>query len=249
MQALEINRSVDLGRRHVAVLFADLSGFTALVESTQPEAVYERVRPIMDQLVSLVCAHGGEIQQVLGDGFMAVFGLNRQGPRRGDEVAMAVRAGLELLAVGGDTHRRPEALPVHIGIESGEVLVSPSWDPARFAVWGRAVTVAKRLCDLAGGGTMHIGPQAFDGGARAALAGVAGPAAPVLAKLRGIVGEVVLHRVTCRAAGCRCLLDDDAGLRAAVGRGRPRRLGATGRARAARRLPGGHTRRAAPGTR
>jgi class 3 adenylate cyclase len=235
----------EVGRRHVAVLFADLTGFTALVESARPEAVYRRVRPIMDELVTLVGAHGGDIQQVLGDGFMAVFGLDR--PARGDEVPRAVRAGLALLAAGGRAHGSAGVLPVHVGIESGEVLVSRSWEPARFAVWGRAVTVAKRLCDLASGGTMHIGPHAFDGGARGALAAVsAGPATPVLAKLQGIVGEVVLHRITCRAAGCRCLPDDDPGLRAAVGRGRPRRHGSLGRARLARRPPGGYGRSRAP---
>jgi class 3 adenylate cyclase len=244
-------RYVDLGRRHVAVLFADLSGFTALVESARPETVYRRVRPLMDELVALVETHGGEIQQVLGDGFMAVFGLDPAD--RGDEVARAVRAGLALLATGGHAE---DALPVHVGIESGDVLVSPSWEPARFAVWGRAVTVAKRLCDLAGGGTMHVGPHAFEGGARAVLAGAqVGPATPVAAKLRGIVGEVVLHRVTCRAAGCRCLRNEDAApgrrIGAAVGRGRPRRTGAGARGReaAARRLTGGHSRRTVPGSR
>jgi class 3 adenylate cyclase len=171
-------------RRHVAVLFADLSGFTSLVESVDPEMVYEVIRPHMDELVTLVKDHSGEIQQVLGDGFMSVFGLRTQD---GDEVARAVRAGISLVSAASDQIGR---LPVHVGIECGEVLVSPSWEPAGFAVWGRAVTLAKRLCDLAGPGTVHIGPRTYE---------LAGPdvrfARPVRAHLKGIVGDVLVRRV------------------------------------------------------
>ena len=78
-------------RTHVAVLFVDLSGFTNLVESVDPEMVYEVVRPIMDDFVALVRAHQGEIQQVLGDGFMCVFGLRTQ---LGDEAIRRCAPGL-----------------------------------------------------------------------------------------------------------------------------------------------------------
>jgi class 3 adenylate cyclase len=72
----------DQRRATVAVLFADLSGFSRLVEAVDPEVVYAVIRPMMDEFVTLVRAHGGEIQQVLGDGFMSVFGL-RGGCGRG----------------------------------------------------------------------------------------------------------------------------------------------------------------------
>jgi class 3 adenylate cyclase len=183
-----VRNHIHVQRRHVAVLFADLSGFTRLVESVDPETVYEVVRPIMDELVALVRAHTGEIQQVLGDGFMSVFGLHSQD---GDEVARALRAGVALVAAGSEQDTR---LPVHVGIECGEVLVSPSWEPAGFAVWGRAVTLAKRLCDLAGPGTVHIGPGAFE------LAGQSVEcASPTHANLKGIVGDVLVHRVVTSA--------------------------------------------------
>lgn len=172
-------------RAHVAVLFADLSGFTKLVESADPETVYEVVRPIMDEFVALVKAHGGDVQQVLGDGFMCVFGLRRQ---PGDEAIRAVRAGVALVAAAAN---QPGRLPVHVGIECGEVLVSPSWESAGFAVWGRAVTIASRLCDLAGPGTIHIGPRAFE------LAGLdVGLAKPVRARLKGMPREVLARSMT-----------------------------------------------------
>src|SRR6185436_9272886 len=103
-------------RAHVAVLFTDLTGFTGLVGSADPERVYEVVRPIMDEFVALVDAYEGDIQQVLGDGFMCVFGLRG---RHGDEALRAVRAGVALVEAAAQNRG---SLPAHVGIECGEVL-------------------------------------------------------------------------------------------------------------------------------
>jgi class 3 adenylate cyclase len=102
-----IRVAIHLGteRTRAAILFADLSGFTALVESSRPETVYRRIRPIMDELVSVVTEHGGDIQQVLGDGFMAVFGLRAQRADAGpysEPVEHAVRAAIALVRAGAD---------------------------------------------------------------------------------------------------------------------------------------------------
>ena len=52
------------GRRtSAAVLFADLTGFTQLVETVEPEIVYQVVRPLMDDLVAIARRHGGEISR------------------------------------------------------------------------------------------------------------------------------------------------------------------------------------------
>jgi class 3 adenylate cyclase len=187
-----------IARRYAAVLFVDLTGFTALVDSVQPEAVYERVTPILDELVLLVTEYGGAIQQVLGDGFMAVFGIGARPEDPDDIVAHSVLAGMELVRAAGEL---PGGLPVHVGIECGEVLVSTSWEPARFAVWGRAVTVAARLCDLAGPDTLHIGPQAAERGGRRILQGWQGGTLAVRrARLKGISADVTLHGATWHRA-------------------------------------------------
>jgi class 3 adenylate cyclase len=196
-----LNGTTDISaqrRTHVAVLFADLSGFSGLVESVDPETVYATVRPIMDESVTLVDAYGGDIQQVLGDGFMAVFGLRTESGGLADNDALRAVAGSDALravrvgmALAAATANKPGRLPVHVGIECGEVLVSPSWKPAGFAVWGRAVTVASRLCDLAGPGNIHIGPRTFE------LVGPdIGYTPPVRARLKGTRGHVLVRRVT-----------------------------------------------------
>lgn len=169
-------------RRGAAVLFADLSGFTRLVETVEPEIVYQVVRPLLDDLVAIASRHGGEIQQVLGDGFMCVFGLHET---RGDESERAVRAGLAMVGTGGPGVVRPS---VHAGVEWGEVFVTESWPPAGYGVWGRAVNLAQRLCSLAGPGELQIGPGAYSRAGRPA-------AAPDNRPLKGISRPVLSHRV------------------------------------------------------
>jgi class 3 adenylate cyclase len=165
-------------RRCAAVLFADLSGFTELVETVEPETVYQVIRPLMDDLVAIARRHGGEIQQVLGDGFMCVFGLH---DTTGDEAERAISAGLALVTAGG-------AVNVHAGVECGEVFVTPSWPPARYGVWGRAVNLAARLCAVAGPGELQIGPRAYE------LIGPR-PTVPHRTRLKGMAGPVLIHRV------------------------------------------------------
>lgn len=175
-------------RRQVAVLFADICGFTRLVESSDPEIVYRIVRPLLDDLVDCVHRYGGEVQQVLGDGFMAVFGLRRS---FGDETARATEAGYAMLR-----GTRPGRPAVHIGVECGEVLVTRSWDPACFGVWGRAVNLAQRMCGVAGPGELVLGPAAF-----AEAGHLAGPATDALVRVRGVAEPVLTHRITALNAG------------------------------------------------
>jgi class 3 adenylate cyclase/DNA-binding CsgD family transcriptional regulator len=145
---------IDPGPRHVAVMFAEVDGLAGLIESIGAEMAVSRVAPVMEQLVALVLAHAGLVQHIVGGGSMSVFGLNA---KAGDEAAHAVRAGVALVSAAAD--RR--LLPVHVGIECGEVVVSRSWEPAGFAVWGDTVTAAKELCDTAGPGTVLLGPRAL----------------------------------------------------------------------------------------
>ena len=171
-------------RRFAAVLFADLTGFTHLVETVEPEIVYQVVRPLMDDLVAMAHRHGGEIQQILGDGFMCVFGLH---DTAGDEAERAVQAALAMIACGGPQVVRPS---VHAGVEFGELFVTPSWPPAGYGVWGRAVNHAQRLCSLAGPGELQIGPGAFRrSNIRPAMA------RPQRARLKGVPAPVVSHRI------------------------------------------------------
>ncbi len=143
---------IDVGRRCVAVMFADFVGLADMVESIGAEPAFRKVSPMMDRLIAVVAAHGGVVHHIVGGASMSVFGL---GPWCGDESAQLVSAGAALTSIDADLG----ALPFHVGIECGEVVISRSWEPAGFAVWGDAVTVARCLCGSADPGTVAIGPR------------------------------------------------------------------------------------------
>jgi class 3 adenylate cyclase len=71
------------------------------------------------------------------------------------------------------------------------VLVTPSWHPATFGVWGRPVNLAKRLCEVAGPGEVRIGPAAF---ARSEGGALSAEAARI--RVRGFADAVDAYRIT-----------------------------------------------------
>src|SRR5438552_10626497 len=60
-------------RRQVTVVFADLSGFTALAERIDPEEVATVLNDCMKELIEAVYEHEGMVHQIIGDCVMAVF--------------------------------------------------------------------------------------------------------------------------------------------------------------------------------
>ena len=81
-------------RKLVALVFADLSGFTALASSLDPEEVSAFIRPGLAAMQEIVKDFGGTVPHVMGDGFMAVFGVpttHEDDPERAVRAALAVR--------------------------------------------------------------------------------------------------------------------------------------------------------------
>ncbi|MHB8513709.1 MAG: ATP-binding protein [Actinomycetota bacterium] len=142
-------------RKHVTVLFADLAGFTSLAEKLDPEDVTELLLPAMASLQDTVESFGGTIVQVAGDGFFAVFGAP---DAQEDHAERAVRAAFAVRE-RAHTSNLPE---VHVGVNSGEVFISPSDDRAGFTLYGDAVNVASRLCDIAAPGVILCGEGTKD---------------------------------------------------------------------------------------
>ena len=78
-------------RKQVAVLFADLSGFTALSEKMDAEDVSNLMNALWEHLDAVISQHGGQIDKHIGDAVMALWGVNQA---REDDTERAVRAGL-----------------------------------------------------------------------------------------------------------------------------------------------------------
>lgn len=131
-------------RRRVTVVFADLSGYTSLSERTDPEDVRELVDGCLGLLGEVVERHGGSVNQVMGDGIMALFGAP---VAHEDDPERAVRAALEMQRRAADQADRFGGLPLRVGINTGEVMFAPLGPQGRReqTVTGDAVNVAARL--------------------------------------------------------------------------------------------------------
>lgn len=133
----------------VAILFADIVGFTGLSETRSPEEVIALLREFHARMQAIVFAHHGTLDKYLGDGLMATFGTPRRGPR---DAANALAAALDMTeAVRAWNVARVENndVPIRIGIglHWGPVVLGDIGDESRleFATIGDTVNVASRL--------------------------------------------------------------------------------------------------------
>jgi len=138
--------------QRVAVLFADLVGFTGWSARATPEAVIRLLRDFHARMVAAVFAHGGTVHKYLGDGLMVTFGTPRPGPQ---DTTNALRCAHGMLAAvdawnAERTARREEPMAVGIGVHHGPVVLGDIGDERHleFAVVGDTVNVASRLQEL-----------------------------------------------------------------------------------------------------
>ncbi|MBS0522612.1 MAG: AAA family ATPase [Proteobacteria bacterium] len=146
--------------KQITVLFADVMGSTTLIEGLDPEQAAARLAPALDAMQEAVRRFEGSVVRVQGDGIMAFFGaLNPQEDH-------AVRACCAALALQTAAKALPgEALPMRVGINSGEVLahtVSTSFS-TDFDASGVTVHIAARLEGLAPAGGIVISPTTLRG--------------------------------------------------------------------------------------
>jgi class 3 adenylate cyclase/tetratricopeptide (TPR) repeat protein len=144
-------------RRQVTVLFADLSGYTAVAERMDPEAVKSLVDRALMRLGQEVERYGGTVDKYIGDNVMAIFGAP---VAHEDDAERAVRAGLGMQAAMSDVN---EGLPsgVHfdlrVGVNTGEVLAGAVGES--YTVTGDTVNVAARLQSAARPGSVTVGER------------------------------------------------------------------------------------------
>src|ERR1700745_937728 len=85
-------------RKTVTVMFADVSGFTALGERLDPESLQQVMARYFAEMRQVVARHGGTVEKLIGDAVMAVFGvpvLHEDDARRAAHAALEMRNVLE----------------------------------------------------------------------------------------------------------------------------------------------------------
>ena len=145
-------------RKVVTVVFADVTGSTALGERLDPEALRRVMERYFDRMAAVIEAHGGTVEKFIGDAVMAVFGVPRL---HEDDALRAVRAAAEMRAALGQLNEELErghgvGLAARIGVNTGEV-VSGDASAGQRLVTGDAVNVAARLEQAAAPGQILLG--------------------------------------------------------------------------------------------
>lgn len=132
----------------LAILFADIRGFTSFAERLPPYDVVHVLNRYFHQVGQAITRHRGEINNYIGDGLMALFGLDTES----DAAMNAIRAGLDML--DAVERLRPylenvytQSFQIGIGVHLGEVVIgSIGYDQTRrMTAIGDAVNFASRI--------------------------------------------------------------------------------------------------------
>ena len=154
---LASRQSLEGERKQVTVLFADIRGSTSLLEGLDPEEAQKLIDPVLRVMMDAVHRYEGTVNQVLGDGIMALFGA----PLAHED--HAVRACYAALAMQEEMRRyrrrlgqsEESGLQIGIGLNSGEVVVRSISNDLNvdYSALGHTTHMAARMQELAAGGT------------------------------------------------------------------------------------------------
>ena len=134
---------------NVAVLFGDVTNFTAYCDKHEPEDVVSRLDALFIIFERIAAKHGLEKIKTIGDGFMAAAGLLHQ---IDDPVGRAVRCGLEMTSTLIDAQLGWE---VRVGVHAGPVVAGVvGQERYQFDIWGDTVNVAARMVGLSAPGSV-----------------------------------------------------------------------------------------------
>ncbi|HEX9387979.1 MAG TPA: adenylate/guanylate cyclase domain-containing protein [Anaerolineales bacterium] len=148
-------------RKLVTVMFADISGFTALSERNDPEQVRALVNACFTWLVPIIEKYGGVVEKFIGDEIMAMFGAPIA---HENDAERALRASLEMMdALVKFNQKHLTSLGMHFGINTGIVVAGGLGSDGRqqYGVMGDTVNVAARLEDASETGQILVGPNTY----------------------------------------------------------------------------------------
>jgi class 3 adenylate cyclase/tetratricopeptide (TPR) repeat protein len=147
-------------RKHVTVLFADLKGSMALLADRDPEEARRLLDPVLERMMEAVHHYEGTVNQVMGDGIMALFGApvaHEDHAVRACYAALRMQRWINLYA---DELQRGGGTPVQIrvGLNSGEVVVRAIGSDLHmdYTAVGQTTHLAARMEQMAKPGSVLV---------------------------------------------------------------------------------------------
>jgi class 3 adenylate cyclase/tetratricopeptide (TPR) repeat protein len=147
-------------RKQVTVLFADIKDSTELIRGLDPEAAQQLLDPALQRMMEAVHRFEGTVNQVLGDGIMALFGApiaHEDHALRACYAALAMQTAMQAYT---DEVRRTHGLEVRlrVGLNSGEVVVRAIGNDLHmdYSAVGETTHLAARMEQLATPGSIRL---------------------------------------------------------------------------------------------
>ena len=154
-------------RKQVTVMFCDMEGFTSLTERLGPEEAYAIMDQIYEILIHKVHDYEGTVNEMTGDGIMALFGAPialEDAPQRAIRSALAIHREMARFSDRMKQEERGDtAVKMRVGIHTGPVVVGTLGNDLRveFKAVGDTVNLASRMEGLAEPGATYVTQDTF----------------------------------------------------------------------------------------
>jgi class 3 adenylate cyclase/tetratricopeptide (TPR) repeat protein len=150
-------------RKQVTVLFADLKGSMELLADRDPEEARRLLDPVLERMMEAVHRYEGTVNQVLGDGIMALFGAPLAHEDHAVRACYAALRMQEAVREYAEEVRRTEGvlIQIRVGLNSGEVVVRSIGSDLRmdYTAVGQTTHLAARMEQLAAAGSILLAPD------------------------------------------------------------------------------------------
>ncbi len=146
-------------RKQVTVLFADIKGSLEWLADRDPEEARQLLDPVLERMIAAVHRYEGTVNQVLGDGIMALFGAPIAHEDHAVRAGYAALTMQEAIATDADRLRRQHgiSLQIRVGLNAGEVVVRGIGNDLAmdYTAVGQTTHLAARMEQLASPGTIQ----------------------------------------------------------------------------------------------
>jgi class 3 adenylate cyclase/tetratricopeptide (TPR) repeat protein len=157
---LTVRPDLEGERKQVTVLFADLKGSMEMVADRDPEDARKILDPVLERMMEAVHRYEGTVNQVMGDGIMALFGAPVAHEDHAVRACYAALRMQESVREYAEGVRRTEGIPlqIRVGLNSGEVVVRSIGNDLHmdYTAVGQTTHLAARLEQMAVPGSILI---------------------------------------------------------------------------------------------
>jgi class 3 adenylate cyclase len=186
-------------RKQVTVLFADLKGSMELLADRDPEEARKLLDPVLERMMEAVHRYEGTVNQVMGDGIMALFGAPLAHEDHAVRACYAALRMQESVAPYAEGVFRSHGVPlqIRVGLNSGDVVVRAIGSDLHmdYTAVGQTTHLAARMEQMATPGTILLAPATLQLAEGYVQVAVRGPVA-----VKGLPDPVEIYTLTGASA-------------------------------------------------